>query len=190
MKRLTALVMAVLFVLFAFGTVYADDSQQITCTVTMLGVAITLNGPAGYNSWAIGQVNPSQVKTRAESTYVKNAGGVNMDVTFQGDSAATWKEAATAAKDTFRLRAVFASKTTASISADSFLANDNATYIAQEGTSSLFYTSNCGSGADAGGLDIAAGDSITLWLQFQAPTTSTVTAEQTFHIVVGGKLAD
>ena len=185
MKRLTALVIAVLFVLFAFGTVYAAD---ITVTVTM--ASFTLN--VSNTTWAIGQVTPSLDTNRQQVSHVWNTGGVNMDVTLLCGEGTNWKLGATAAKDTFQMRAIFAHQdtTVAGIPQDSFLANDALTGGAQEGTNALFYTSNCGSGADAGGLDMAANDSASLWLWFKAPTTSTTDAEQTIAITVGGKVAD
>lgn len=188
MKKLTALVMAVLFVLFAFGIVYAAD---ISVTVTM--ATYTLN--VSNLTWAIGSVTPSLDTNRQQVSHVWNTGGVNMDVTLLCTDATTWKLKSTtdaSGKDSFLMRAIFADEdtTVAGVPQDSFKSNDALTTGAQEGTNALFYTTNCGSGADAAGLDMAANDSVSLWLWFKAPTTSTTAAEQTIAITVGGKVAD
>ena len=118
-----------------------------------------------------------------------------MDVTLLStDAAETWTIAGAAAPDVFQMRGIFSHpdtlKTFFGADGDSFLASDDLTTCAQEGTNALFYTSNCGSGADAGGLDIGASDSVALWLWFKAPTSSTTAAEQTITVTVGGKVAD
>ena len=184
MKKLTALVIAVLLMLFLASTVYADD---ITVTVTMASFTLRITN----TTWAIGTVTPSLDTARQETSYVANDGGVNMDVTLLATDATDWSLASAVAPDTFAMRAIFAHPETAvGVIEDSLLLDDSLDTGAGEGNNTRFYSTNCGSGADAGGLDIAAGDSVSLYLWFQAPTSSAAGGEQTITVTVGGKVAD
>ncbi|MCJ7784537.1 MAG: hypothetical protein MUP41_11440 [Desulfobacterales bacterium] len=192
MKRLKALVIAVLFVFFAAGAVYAAESQPITVTVTMAGVAISIGA---NNTWAIGTGITSSLDTnRQERTQVWNSGGILLDVTLLSSDATNWKlKTATDAtgRDSFMLRAVFKHHdTTNVVPQDSFKTNDAVTLGAQDATTSLFFVSNANTGAGATGLALIPNDSVALWLWFKAPTVSTVTDEQTITLTVGGKTAD
>jgi hypothetical protein len=186
MKRLMALVMVVLFVLFAAGTIYAAD--PITVTVTMTSYVVNVSA----TSWAIGSVTPSLDTVRQQKSYVWNSGGVLMDVTLLGTDATNWKQAAAVARDTFQMRAVFSYKDTVAAPAESkFAAEDTfTTTSAIEANATRYVYDNSGLGTTTNGIALDYADSVALWLYFKAPTTSTVAAEQSILVTVGGKVAD
>jgi len=190
MKRLMALVIAVMFVLLLAGTVYAAD---ITVSVTMTGYSLRVTG----TTWSILGLTPSLDTAKQTTTYVINDGGVMMDVTLLCGNSTNWFLKTTGdatGKDSFLMRAIFSWKDTtiafAGANADSFESGDAITGGAQEGTNALFYATNCGSGATADGLAIASNDSVRLWLWFKAPTTSSTVAQQDIGVTVGGKNKD
>jgi len=188
MKRLKALVIVVLFVLFAAGAVYA---AEIEVTVTMMGIAISVGD---NNDWAIGTVTPSLDTNRQEATQVWNSGGILIDVTLLSSDATNWKLKTTTdatGKDSFMLRAIFRHRDTITVAIqDSFKTNDAVTLVAQDATNALFYVSNANTGASATGLALNPNDSVALWLWFKAPTVSTVTTPETLTVTVGGSVAN
>ena len=113
-----------------------------------------------------------------------------MDVTLQGANTANWNLGSSVGANVFAMRAIFCAAGTTAIVEDSFKTEDSLYTATLEGDNTRFYMTNCGSGADGDGLDIAAGDSLGLYLWFQAPTTSNTTAQQSIVVTVGGKVAD
>ncbi|MCJ7507594.1 MAG: hypothetical protein MUO85_02535 [candidate division Zixibacteria bacterium] len=186
MKRFVVLVIAVLFVLFAAGTIYAADA--VTVTVTMTGYVVNVDS----TSWAIGTVTPSLDTVRQQKSYVWNSGGVLMDVLLSATNTTNWKLRATAARDTFQMRALFSHKdTTGAPSEGSFAAEDTLTTgSAIEPNATRYVWANGGLGTTTNGIPLDYGDSIGLWLYFKAPTTSSFNVPETLTVTVGSKVAD
>ena len=184
LKKSVGLALAGLGIL-AFGMVSRSEaaiSDTINVTVTVRVVSVSVSSA----TWAIpGPVTPSSVNISSAITVV-NDGNVQEDYSLNLQEGSTWATSAngSAGADQFAMLALFTNTAVGSIADGDFAANDNiADGAPVAATADVFaITAN----ADAvKGFNVTTGaPNRTLHLNFRAPTSNTVSAEQSITVTV------
>jgi hypothetical protein len=156
----------------------AAQTADIDVTVTIQNLSISLSS----NTWAIGTVTTSSTTqmTEADDITVTNDGNVDEDFTLELTDPAAWTSAAAPGPDIFTMSGLFCGAGDAPGGAD-FNAEDVITTAAQTSTAAVFgYAAG-----SADGVSVAPSSSVDIWLEFQAPTSSSSFVEQTIVVTVG-----
>ena len=161
------------FVLFFWAsTIQAANPATIDVTVTIQNLSVSATGPIAFGTVVAGDTSVS-----ADSSHVVNDGNVtetySLDLTDPGGGW-TGVQAAPGAEE-YCLSAQFNSSQPTE---GSFTYTDHA----------LSTTSTACSGSkfagDQTGLSVAASGALYLWFKFEAPTSTTVTTEQTIVVTI------
>lgn len=169
---------AVAAILALNATAYAAETADISVTVTIQNLSISLSS----NTWALGTVAAASTvqMTEAEDITVTNDGNVDEDFTLMLTDPTAWTAGASAGADVYVLSALFCGAADAPASGD-FNAEDVLTTSAQTSTGAIFGYA----GGTADGVAVTAGSGVDLWLEFDAPTSSSDFTEQTITVTVG-----
>jgi hypothetical protein len=160
------------------GTAYAAQTENISVTVTIQNLSISLSS----NTWAIGTVTAASTTqmTEADDITVTNDGNVDEDFTLELTDPAAWTSGAAPGADVYTMSGLFCGAGDAPGGAD-FEAADVITTATQTATATIFGYA----GGSADGVSVSAASSVDLWLEFQAPTSSSSFIEQTITVTVG-----
>ncbi len=160
------------------ATAHAADTADITVTVTIQNLSLNLSS----NTWALGTVvaGSTTQMTEANDITATNDGNVDEDFTLRLTDPAAWTAGATAGADVYVLSGLFCGAADAPGDGD-FNADDVLTTSAQTATATIF---GYAGGSDDGVL-VAPGSSVDVWLEFDAPTSSTNFTEQVITVTVG-----
>jgi hypothetical protein len=156
----------------------AAQTADIDVTVTIQNLSISLSS----NTWAIGTVTAGSTTqmTEADDITVTNDGNVDEDFTLELTDPAAWTSAAAPGADIYTMSGLYCGGGDAPGGAD-FGAEDVLTTATQTATATIFGYA----GGSADGVSVGAGSSVDLWLEFQAPTSSSSFVEQTITVTVG-----
>jgi hypothetical protein len=158
-------------VLFLYASVIqAANPATIDVTVTIQNLSVSATGPIAF-----GTVVASSVTVSSDSSHVVNDGNVSETYSLKLTNPAGW--AATSGSpgsETYRLSAQFNSSQPTS---GSFGADHDLTTSDQTCSAAIF-------AGDQTGLSVPVSGSRYLWLKFEAPTSTTVTTEQTIVVTV------
>ena len=158
-------------VLFCASAVQAANPATISVTVTIQNLSVSATGPIAF-----GTVTASSITVSGSASTVTNDGNVTETYSLDVTNPAGWTavQAATGA-ETYALHAQFNS-----------VAPSAASFV--YATHALSTTSTASSGTqfagDETGLSVAAAATRSLWFKFEAPTSTTVTTEQTITVTV------
>ncbi len=160
------------------ATASAAQTADIDVTVTIQNLSISLSS----NTWAIGTVTTGSTAqmTEADDITVTNDGNVDEDFTLKLTDPAAWTSAAAPGVDIYTMSGLFCGAGDAPGGAD-FNAEDVMTTATQTATAAIFGYA----GGSADGVSVSASSSVDLWLEFQAPASSSSFAEQTITVTVG-----
>jgi len=178
MKGLMITVIVVVFIIL-LGTIQSSAQESdITVTVTMAGLSISCDSTA----WHIGTVSPYDT-VYSTKMKITNTGGITLDFTLSLTNPADWIASSSVGPDTFNMRAVIGHYDSTAVESD-FTASDDLTTSVQAASATKFDFT-----ADVNGADVPAGAERSLWLRFQAPSTSTVGTEQSITVTLGCQAA-
>jgi hypothetical protein len=157
---------------------YAAGTADISVTVTIQNLSISLSS----NTWALGTVVAASTTqmTEAEDITVTNDGNVDEDFTLKLTNPASWAAGAAAGADAYVLSGLFCGTADAPGGGD-FSAEDVLTTSTQTSTAAIFGYA----GGSSDGVAVSAGSGVDLWLEFDAPTSSSDFTEQTITVTVG-----
>lgn len=189
MKRCVFLLVVLLMVVFSINPTEAGEKADVSVNVTIqsLSISITANG-----TWNMGVVEPGSVTTMTNSQKITvlNDGNGPQTYTLQvTNTGGTWKASSTEGgngPDEFVMSGVFSATTDTEITAANFNTGINDDVI--KSTSPKTATTEiyaADANATANGVSVPAGESRALWLQFKAPTSSTVKTQQTIVVTIG-----
>jgi hypothetical protein len=169
---------AVTALLTMSATAYAAGTADISVTVTIQNLSISLSS----STWALGTVVAASTTqmTEAQDITVTNDGNVDEDFTLKLTDPSAWTAGATAGPDAYVLSGLFCGAADAPGSAD-FNGEDVMTTSTQTSTAAVFGYA----GGSDDGVSVSASSGVDLWLEFQAPTSSSSFAEQTITVTVG-----
>ncbi len=156
--------------------VYAASSGNVTVTVTIENVSVSLSG----TSWDIGTIAAGQTVQMSEASdiTVTNNGNVTESFTLMLSNPPGWTAGSNAGADVYVMKGLFVGATDAPAPTD-FGANDVITTTSQTASPTVF-------GAfSSTGNSVPASSSADLWLQFTAPTSTTVVTSQSIVITIG-----
>ena len=165
-----------IFTSWAPYDVYAASSGNVTVTVTIQNVSVSLSG----TSWDIGTIAAGQTVQMSEASdiTVNNSGNVTESFTLMLSNPPGWTAGSTAGSDGYVMKGLFVGATDAPTSTD-FGVNDVITTTSQTASLTVF-------GAfSTTGNSVPASSSVDLWLQFTAPTSTTVVTAQSIVITIG-----
>jgi hypothetical protein len=170
----------VLFVAIASltGVASAAGTADIDVTVTIQNLSISLSS----NTWGIGTIvaGSTTQMTEADDITVTNDGNVDEDFTLKLTDPAAWTSGASPGADAFTMSGLFCGAADAPGGTD-FNAEDVMTTSAQTATANVFGYA----GGSSDGVSVAASSAVDLWLEFQAPTSSSSFTQQTITVTVG-----
>ena len=172
-------IILVLMVIGLFGFAVANiadaaSTANITVTVTCRVLGVTVSP----TTWNIGLVETNSINLSTAFT-VTNTGNAQQDFQLNAANSVGWTIGATPGSEVFRMSAIF--KDVAPVESN-FIANDDLTTSAVTATAAIFCID-----ADAAGVkgyDVVAAATRNLWLRFQAPTSTTATAEQSITVTI------
>ncbi len=159
-----------LFLIFCTSAVQAANPATIDVTVTIQNLSISTTGPIAY-----GVVATSSTTVSASASTVTNDGNVTETYDVKLTDPAGWTATAAApGAETYRLSAQF---NAAQPTGGSFAADHDLTTTDQTSSATIF-------AGDQTGLSVAASAARSLWFKFEAPTSTTVTTEQTITVTL------
>lgn len=161
---------------------YAAPFANITVTVTIQSVSVNLSG----TTWAIGAIAAGQDLQMSETSdiTVTNNGNVPESFTLRLSDPPGWTAGGTAGSETYVMKGLLAGTTDAPAGGD-FGPEDVITAASQTATTGIFgYAGPSG----ANGAGVAPGNSVDLWLHFSAPTSTSVTTQQSIVVTVGASV--
>ncbi|MBI5096297.1 MAG: hypothetical protein HZB32_01380 [Nitrospirae bacterium] len=156
----------------------AASSGNVTVTVTIQNVSVSLSGTA----WTIGVIAAGSVSqmTEADDITVTNDGNVAESFTLRLTNPSGWTAGSTTGSGVYVMQGMFVGAANAPVGTD-FGSDDVITTGAQTASSTVFGYA----GASANGSSVAPLTSVDLWLRFSAPTSTSVTAQQSIVVTVG-----
>ena len=155
--------------------VNAANPATINVTVTIQNLSVSATGPLAF-----GTVLASSETVLSSSSTVTNDGNVTETYAIKLTNPGGWTATSAApGAETYRLSAQF---NVAEPNAVSFDADHDLTTSDQTCSADIF-------AGDQTGLSIAASATRTLWLKFEAPTSTTVTTEQTIVVTITASAA-
>lgn len=171
MRRITG-ALATLVLLGVGHTAHAANPATISVTVTIQNLSVSATGPIAFGT----VVASSETVSGAAST-VTNDGNVTETYSLSLTDPGTWTavQAAPSLAEEYALLAQFNSSAPA---AGSFTYADHALSTSSVACSATQFA------GDETGVSVAALGTRSLWLRFNAPTSTAVTAEQTITVTV------
>jgi len=167
---ITALVLALSTI--PGGTARAGNPATISVTVTIQNLSVSAVGSIAFGTVTAGSENVS-----SSGSTVTNDGNVSETLSLSLTNPATWTavQAAPSAAEEFALLAKFSSSAPTPAS---FAYADHALSTTSVGSSATKFAGN------QTGLSVAAGKTRSLWFRFNAPTSTSVTTQQTITVTV------
>ena len=159
-------------VLCTSGVAWAANPATISVTVTIQSLSVSTTGPIAFGTVVAG----SQSVSGSAST-VTNDGNVTETYSLSLTNPATWTavQAAPSAAEEYALLAMFNSSAPAG---GSFTYADHALSTASVASSGTKFAGN------QTGLSVAATGARDLWFRFNAPTSTSVTTQQSITVTV------
>ena len=170
-KTVKLAVLMAIFLGSTGGFVWAANPATISVTVTIQNLSVSATGPIGF-----GTVLASSETVSGSASTVTNDGNVTETYSLSLTNPAGWTavQAAPAAEQ-YALLAQFNS---AAPTAVSFTYADHALSTTSTASSATKFAGN------QTGLSVAALAARSLWFRFNAPTSTTVTTQQTITVTV------
>jgi len=162
-----------LALVFSASAIQAGNPATIDVTVTIQNLSVTATGPIAF-----GTVVASSVTVDSDSSHVVNDGNVTETYDLKLTNPGGWT-AGTPASEVYRLSAMFNSDEPGS---GDFGSEDALTTSDQTCTATIF-------AGDQTGLSVAVDGARYLWFKFEAPTSTSVTTEQTIVITITASAA-
>lgn len=159
-----------LFLTFCTSAVYAANPATVSVTVTIQNLSISTTGPVAYGTLLV-----SSTTVSTDSSHVINDGNVTETYDLKLTDPAGWTAVSGApGAEQYRLSAQFnATQPTAG----SFGADHDLTTTDQTSSATIF-------AGDQTGLSVAASAALYLWFKFEAPTSTTVTTQQSITVTL------
>ena len=172
MRRQLAVLGGLVALSLVAGPAFAANPATISVTVTIQSLSVSATGPIAFGV----VVAASQTVSGAAST-VTNDGNVTETLSLSLTNPATWTavQAAPAAAEQYALLAQFNS---AAPTGASFTYADYSLGTAPVTSSVVKFA------GDQTGLSILAAGTRSLWFRFNAPTSTTVTTQQTITVTL------
>ena len=173
LKRfITPFWLAMVLLLGTSQLVWAINPATITVTVTIQNLSVSASG-----SIAFGIVTASSENVSGSASTVTNDGNVTETYSLSLTNPATWVavQAAPSAAEEYALLAKFNS---GAPTAASFTYADHALSTVSVASSATKFAGN------QTGLSVAASATRSLWFRFNAPTSTTVTAQQSITVTI------
>ena len=168
--RIITGIICCLTLFFGASAIHAANPATINVTVTIQNLSISTTGPIAY-----GVVAVSSATVSASASTVTNDGNVTETYDIKLTDPAGWTATSGApGSETYRLSAQF---NAAQPTAVSFAANHDLTTTDQTSSGTIF-------AGDQTGLSVAASAARSLWFKFEAPTSTTVTTQQTITVTL------
>lgn len=168
--RLTVGLAICLASVFFASAVFAANPATIDVTVTVQNISISTTGPIAY-----GVVATSSTTVSASASTVTNDGNVTETYDLKLINPGGWTATSGApGSETYRLSAQFNSSQPTAVS---FAADHDLTTTDQTSSATIF-------AGDETGLSVAAAATRSLWFKFEAPTSTTVTTQQTITVTL------
>ena len=156
--------------IFCASAVHAINPATISVTVTIQNLSVSATGPIAF-----GTVLASSTTVSSAASTVTNDGNVTETYDLKLTNPGGWTATSAApGAETYRLSAQF---NAAAPTAVSFAANHDLTTADQTSSATIF-------AGDQTGLSVAAAATRSLWFKFEAPTSTTVTTQQTITVTV------
>lgn len=181
MKRVQ-FVFSLLAILFLMGPwvsqTHAASSANVTVTVTIQNLSVSLSDA----NWSIGTISASSVvdMTSSQKITVTNDGNVPENFTLRLTDPTGWTAGSTAGAEIYVMKGLFVGTSDSVVTAN-FGGDDVITTTPQTATTAVFnYAGSSANGASVPPLGARA-----LWLQFSAPTATSVDTSQSIVITVG-----
>jgi hypothetical protein len=172
-KTIKALVLlAAVALVSAGGQAWGINPATISVTVTIQNLSVSATGPIAY-----GTVIASSETVSGSGSTVTNDGNVAETYSLKLTNPATWTavQAAPSGAEEYALSAQFNSGAPTAVS---FTYADHALSTSSVACSGTKFAGN------QTGASVAASAARTLWLRFNAPTSTSVTTEQTITVTV------
>lgn len=168
--RLSVVATICLVLVFYVSDVRAANPATIDVTVTIQSLSISTTGPIAY-----GVVTSSSTTVSASASTVTNDGNVTETYDLKLTDPGGWTATSGApGSETYRLSAQF---NAAQPTAGSFAADHDLTTTDQTSSATIF-------AGDQTGLSVAASAARSLWFKFEAPTSTTVSTQQTITVTL------
>lgn len=160
-----------LALVFWNSTIQAANPATINVTVTIQNLSVSATGPIAF-----GTVTASSVTVSTDSSRVVNDGNVTETYSLMLTNPAGWTAVQAApASEQYCLSAKFNSSKPTSVS---FTYADHALSTTSTACSASKFA------GDQTGLSVAVSGARYLWFKFEAPTSTTVTTQQTIVVTV------
>lgn len=157
------------FVFYA-SVVYAVNPATISVTVTVQNLSVSATGPIAF-----GTVLVSTTTVSSAASTVTNDGNVTETYDLKLTNPGGWTATSGApGSETYRLSAQFNASAPTAVS---FAADHDLTTTDQTSSATIF-------AGDQTGLSVAASATRSLWFKFEAPSSTSVSAEQTITVTV------
>ena len=168
--RILTGIICCLALLFSASVVHAVNPATISVTVTIQNLSVSATGPIAF-----GTVLVSSTTVSSAASTVTNDGNVTETYDMKLTDPAGWTATSGApGAETYRLSAQF---NVAQPTAVSFAADHDLTTTDQTSSGTIF-------AGDETGLSVAAAATRSLWFKFEAPTSTTVTTQQSITVTV------
>ncbi len=168
---LVAIAVAMLAALVLPITAQAANPATINVTVTIQNLSVTASGPIAF-----GLVTASSTTVSGDSSRVVNDGNTTETYSLNVTNPGGWTAVQAApGAETYALSVVFNSVQT--ISTDFTYANEALTTTPVASSATKF-------AGDQTGLSVPAAGVRLLWFKFEAPTSTTVTTQQTMVVTL------
>ena len=155
---------------FGASAIHAANPATISVTVTIQNLSISTTGPVAY-----GVVAVSSTTVSTDSSHVVNDGNVTETYDIKLTDPAGWTAVSGApGAEEYRLSAQFNATEPTSVSFD---ADHDLTTSDQTSSATIF-------AGDQTGLSVAASAARYLWFKFEAPTSTTVTTQQSITVTL------
>ena len=159
-----------LVIVLCASAVFAANPATIDVTVTIQNLSLTTTGPIAF-----GVVLVSTTTVSSSASTVTNDGNTTETYDIKLTDPAGWTAVSGApAAEQYRLSAQF---NAAAPTAVSFGADHDLTTTDQTSSATIF-------AGDETGLSVAASATRSLWFKFEAPTSTTVTTQQSITVTV------
>ena len=169
-NRLTVGLAICLVLVFCASAVYAANPATIDVTVTIQNLSLTTTGPIAF-----GVVLVSTTTVSTSASTVTNDGNTTETYDLKLTNPGGWTATSGApGSETYRLSAQF---NVAQPTAVSFDADHDLTTADQTSSATIF-------AGDQTGLSVAASAARSLWFKFEAPTSTTVTTQQSITVTL------
>lgn len=161
----------VLLLVLAYGSaLHAANPATINVTVTIQNLSVSATGPIAF-----GTVTASSVTVSSDSSHVVNDGNVTETYDLKLTDPGGWTATSGApGSETYRLSAQFNGSQPTDVS---FGGDHDLTTSDQTCSATIF-------AGDQTGLSVPATEARYLWFKFEAPTSTSVTTQQTIVVTI------